>query len=1528
MGAKESRILFLKFEDAQERVSHEELQRIENSFKRIAGSNSFISKQVFCSDVLGDSVPIRLAEQIYLVCGGTSKGISYRDVMLILVLITKGTVDEKVKFIFSLMSMDGVTVTQEDMENFYSACDGGCMLASTIRNAFVLHEKLFYNDFHEWLLANVDFCSVTRWLLEEQLGEHGVKLSSTNDVPSFYKCLANISMLSESDIVEIEKRYWQMKSCSKSGYFDFDTFKLFVSPPFPDLHCQSFFNYFDLNNDQVIDLKEMICGISTLCRGSTTKRLKASFAIFDINLDNNLCNEELNNMVSTLHEIYLKCPGDTSIAKEEIIQGLVPNEENKVTFDQFRIWASTSSHIHEFLLLIFQICHISFGLRPALKEEEGLIVGRWLERDTKEGLNPSSLYYIVSMDWWKTWMNYVKYEDIVSPEIGPQKSPEKLHESKLSLSSSNSSISGESSANKLPAKSLTLHGNLSKEIVVKPGCIDNHQLLVPNDGRKLVVLTGEGGKLKSNQLLILGTHYEVVSEPVWKALLSWYGANVALPRTVLKIPGSKEAVLELYPIQVFLYRHMQPAKHSVFYNSVNINHLISMVSGNNDHSNTSLESTVIPRRYLAYTASFSRKNTLKQILEFISLKMKVNLNDLRLWKMQEKSLILLEEEDKSVEDLELKDGSHLLIEIRNQDLSWPEEMNVVVATRNFKERSYTGLLEKGATGLHNLGNTCFMNSAIQCLSNTNPLTKYFLSKFFLYELNKTNRLGMKGVLAKKYGDLTADLWSGFYRSIAPVKLRFTIGKYAPCFNGFQQHDSQELLSFLLDGLHEDLNRVHDKPYVELKDSNGRPDDEVAYEAWQNHIKRNQSIVVDLFQGQLKSQVRCLHCQHISVRFDPFIFLSLPLPLESLIHLQIPVFLSNHKTVLKYGLLLSYDATIAMARKELAKLCNVESLLLVEIIGGKVQNILYEFQKVSSILAENIYAYEIDDFTITYLHKISEPMNVNIKECIKSVNHSSAGSTAISSDLIDTKKKLLKNVKPKLFISKEKVYPTHESVCNNEKNNEYNFYKTFDVQNKDFYHSVNGLDQNIVNDFDHTSDLNHTKTTDHQNHATDHQNHATDHQNHATDHQNHATDHQNHATDLSIHLPDEIKGTINTTPVHKISSSLEVANDCTHTLVIAMNRKMIQSNSYFVSWQKYRPITFGIPVVFACSKNMTNQDLYDCILLHVSRYINGIVFKKGEYPFEIKVVNKDCSFCSLCPWYKFCRGCVIQCDSHRFAYTSSYLAIDWDSMILHLYYQYSKEKFDDHISIGESFAQLHKTVSLDTCLKNFTEEEELGDDETWYCSKCNMHRKIAKKFDIWKLPPILVIHLKRFHMINNQWVKSNKHVRFPFDSFNPSVYMTKIKKSLSSNMSCKETHDDSPCLSVTDIKRFEETNGSLTSDINYQICGSSEENSYNGSSKENSYNLYAISCHSGILNGGHYVTYAKNPNGKWYYYNDSSCKEVNPSVLSNEIPYMLFYERQNLDILSYMPDIEGKQPVDVQIEEDEFEREAKKHCSIM
>ncbi|KAI9495263.1 ubiquitin carboxyl-terminal hydrolase-domain-containing protein [Zychaea mexicana] len=75
--------------------------------------------------------------------------------------------------------------------------------------------------------------------------------------------------------------------------------------------------------------------------------------------------------------------------------------------------------------------------------------------------------------------------------------------------------------------------------------------------------------------------------------------------------------------------------------------------------------------------------------------------------------------------------------------------------------------DKGVCGLTNLGNTCFMNSALQCLSNTPQLSKYFLSGKHKEELNRDNPLGMKGEVAEAYGEVIEELWSGTERSIAP-----------------------------------------------------------------------------------------------------------------------------------------------------------------------------------------------------------------------------------------------------------------------------------------------------------------------------------------------------------------------------------------------------------------------------------------------------------------------------------------------------------------------------------------------------------------------------------------------------------------------------------------------------------------------------------------------------------------------------------------------------------------------------------------
>ncbi|XP_072578427.1 ubiquitin carboxyl-terminal hydrolase 19 isoform X29 [Vulpes vulpes] len=192
----------------------------------------------------------------------------------------------------------------------------------------------------------------------------------------------------------------------------------------------------------------------------------------------------------------------------------------------------------------------------------------------------------------------------------------------------------------------------------------------------------------------------------------------------------------------------------------------------------------------------------------------------------------------------------------------------------------------GFTGLVNLGNTCFMNSVIQSLSNTRELRDFFHDRSFETEINYNNPLGTGGRLAIGFAVLLRALWKGTHHAFQPSKLKAIVASKASQFTGYAQHDAQEFMAFLLDGLHEDLNRIQNKPYTETVDSDGRPDEVVAEEAWQRHKMRNDSFIVDLFQGQYKSKLVCPVCAKVSITFDPFLYLPVPLPQKQKV---LPVF---------------------------------------------------------------------------------------------------------------------------------------------------------------------------------------------------------------------------------------------------------------------------------------------------------------------------------------------------------------------------------------------------------------------------------------------------------------------------------------------------------------------------------------------------------------------------------------------------------------------------------------------------------------
>ena len=184
----------------------------------------------------------------------------------------------------------------------------------------------------------------------------------------------------------------------------------------------------------------------------------------------------------------------------------------------------------------------------------------------------------------------------------------------------------------------------------------------------------------------------------------------------------------------------------------------------------------------------------------------------------------------------------------------------------------------GVCGGHNLGNTCFMNSSIACLSNCTELTTYFLTKKYEKDINKSNKEGLGGRLAKAWYNLLDQYWNSNSRAGNPSEVKSCVARKVHKFAGFSQQDSNEFMTEFLSLLSEDLNKTDKKEYKQLKEKgNNETDFECAKRFWDLHIKLNDSIVSDLFSGLLKSEVHCPNCNFINITFDPFNTLTLPIP---------------------------------------------------------------------------------------------------------------------------------------------------------------------------------------------------------------------------------------------------------------------------------------------------------------------------------------------------------------------------------------------------------------------------------------------------------------------------------------------------------------------------------------------------------------------------------------------------------------------------------------------------------------------------
>uniref|UniRef100_A0A8C2J778 Ubiquitin carboxyl-terminal hydrolase 4 n=1 Tax=Cyprinus carpio TaxID=7962 RepID=A0A8C2J778_CYPCA len=807
-----------------------------------------------------------------------------------------------------------------------------------------------------------------------------------------------------------------------------------------------------------------------------------------------------------------------------------------------------------------------------------------------------------------------------------------------------------------------------------PGPIDNSGLFSDHKSQTL------------KEHLIDELDYVLVPTEAWNKLVSWYGC----------LDGQKPIIRKV-------------VEHGMFVKHCKVEvYLLELNLCDNDN----IDKVV--------TRHFSKADTIDTIeKEMRSLFDIPSEKETRLWnKYMSNTYEQLNKLDSTVQDAGLFQGQVLVIEKKNEDGTWPRQTchskyvhafsHLICLKSALFANGHMGML-MGVSGRKMLCGSHFLLILIdflfQCLSNTPPLTEYFLEDRYEAEINRENPLGMRGEIAEAYADLVKQMWLSRSSYVAPRTFKTQVGRFAPQFSGYQQQDSQELLAFLLDGLHEDLNRVKKKPYLALRDAEGRPDEIVAKEAWANHRLRNDSVIVDIFHGLFKSTLVCPECSKVSVTFDPFCYLTLPLPMKKDRTMEVFLVRTDPQfRPMQYRVVVPKMGAVADLCSALAKLSGVpsENMVVADVYNHRFHKIYKRDDGLNHILEkDDIFVYEV-------LEEDSEKMNLPVYFRERHAKHSggSSGTMLFGQPLLITVQRHNLTVDTLYERVLERIGLV---LC---------FGDTDLIL---LYVFVSGDEE--------------------------------------------AMDHQESPEPENSHS-DTVDGEEDSEPENGPNSS---------------------GGKSFTS----RPKLFSFSMV--------------------NSYGTANI---SSVPFD---------------------GNLLKLTTH------STVAIDWDSDTRKLCYDDQEaEAYDKHESMLH--AQKKKTtVALRECIELFTTMETLGEHDPWYCPTCKKHQQATKKFDLWSLPRILVVHLKRFSY-NRCWRdKLDTVVDFPIRDLNMSEFV------------CDPKAD--PYV----------------------------------------YDLIAVSNHYGGMGGGHYTAYGKNKmDGKWYYFDDSSVSSSTEDQIVTKAAYVLFYQRRDAD----------------------------------